>query len=374
MTLDARKLEVLKQIEEAPTHEVPISPDLAEDSEFILAAVKISVNMWVHVSPKLKSNKPFMLLAIEQDSHAFRWASDDLRDDDDVAFAAVKKDSHLLFIVSDRLKQDGSFKDRATKLNSWFPIIRAKKLIKNNVFEGISDTFAIMYGDYGILTKLDGGELSSNRLKYGVVDLTLIPQISNVLINYGQPGVFSTDNPFKYVRDQNRWNDKPLLRYTAMVIGYGLQIVRLGMALLATAFVLPLVVLVHALKFPYVYYQQSKLFALEGEICRVSDLKPISGITTFGDFATQTGSSLNDFCAATFQNAQDTEITSTSRKNSKEFRYGALKSSDSLLFFRPVNTETPAQKDRLQVLNGLEINNKFDGNDFEDIAIGRSFI
>lgn len=375
MSLDAHKLEILKQITDSPNHKVLISPELAEDPEFILAAVKVSVNMWSQVSPKLRSNKPFILLAIEQNSNAFLYgASDKLRDDDDVAYAAVRKDRSLLFNVSDRLKQDESFKDRATKLNSWFPIIRVKKLLKNNLYEGIADTFAIMYGDYGIVTKLDGGELSSNRLKYGVVDLTLIPQISNALINYGQPGVFSTSNPFRFVRDKSRWDDKPWLRFPAMVIGYVLQAIRLGMALLATALVLPIVAFVHAIKFPYAYHQQSKLYALQGEICSVSDLQPISGITTFADFAKQTNSSLNDFCVATFRDAQETEIMTTSRKNIDEYSYGSLRSSSALLFFRPVNTETPAQKSRLQALRNLEINTKFDVNDFEDLAVGRSFI
>jgi hypothetical protein len=230
-----------------------------------------------------------------------------------------------------------------------------------------------MYGNYGITTKLDGGELSSNRLKYGLIDITLIPQLSNALINYGLPNKLSTSNPFRYLRDDSRWDDNPGLRRAAYLIGMGLQVLRFGMVFLATLVVFPLVAVVHALKFPYVYYQQTKIFALQGEICRMSDKKPVSGLTTLGDFVEQTDSNLNDLCAANFYQAQENDLTTTSSENTEIYRYGSLSSSEALLFFRPVKNNTSFQKKALELVSQLDFNEDYDFNDFEDISIGRSF-
>lgn len=259
------------------------------------------------------------------------------------------------------------------KTNSWLPIIKLNKLLKNNLLDGIKDTFAIMYGDYGIATKFDGGELSSNRLKYGLVDITLIPLISNVLINYGYPAKPSPSNPFKFIRDETKWDDKRMLRNIAGGIGIGLQVVRWGFALLATLIALPVVVLVHAMKFPYVYYQQSKLFALEGELYGEGQVIPLKK-TTFSDFAKQTNSSLNDFCLGSYHATHKEDITSLSSKNTNVTFYGSLKSTSLLLFFRPTNKNSATQKAALQVVKSLEIDGSYNVNDFEDIAIGRSFI
>lgn len=373
LSLTDYKLSILKKIQENPNKVPVLSKELTEDGEFILEATKLSANVWSQASAKLKLNKPFMLLAIEQESSAFIYgASEELRDDDDVALAACKKDSALFFYVSDRLKTE-SFKDKATKSNSWYPLIKFNKVIKNNLAEGVLDTFALMYGNYGITTKLDGGELSSNRLKYGLVDITLIPQLSNALINYGLPNKLSTSNPFRYLRDDSRWDDNPGLRRAAYLIGMGLQVLRFGMAFLATLVVFPLVAVVHALKFPYAYYQQTRIFALQGEICRVSDKKPVSGLTTLGDFVEQTDSNLNDLCAANFYQAQENDLTTTSSENTEIFRYGSLSSSEALLFFRPVKNNTSSQKKALELVSQLDVNEDYDFNDFEDISIGRSF-
>ncbi|RUR09221.1 DUF4116 domain-containing protein [Legionella sp. km772] len=354
MALETYQLELLKTIEnKGNTPQLP--QELTENQEFILKALEITPNVWRQVSPKLKSNKQFMLLAIEQNSNAFIFgASDELRDDEEVALAAVKKNSALLFYVSDRLKRDESFKDKATKRNSWFPIIKFNKLMKNNFFEGITDTFAIMLGDYGLLTKMDGGELSSNRYKYGLVDLTLIPLISNALINYGFPNKPSITNPFRFVRDEEKWDSNQLLRGIALGLGFGLQVVRLGLALLATLMVLPIVAFVHLIKFPYMAYQQNKLFALEGEIYTDPNKTPLKK-GTLGEFAKQTNSSLNDFCKPHFYKAEENDLTTLSAENTHISSYGSLKSTTTSMFFRPTHPTSTSQKNALQVGNVPEV-------------------
>lgn len=374
VSLESYKLEILNEIRANPNSLPQLTDELSGDGEFILEALKITPNVWDKVSNKLKSNKKFMLLAIEQDSDAFIFgASEELKNDEEVALSAVRKDSKLLFYVSDRLKIDESFKDKATKTNSWFPILRFNKFLKNSFSDGVSDTFAIMLGDYGLLTKMDGAEFSSNRYKYGLVDLTLIPLLSNALINYGLPNRPSTNNPFRYIRDETRWNDMQFLRNIALGIGFGLQAIRLGLAGVATLMVLPIVAAVHIIKFPYVAFQQHKLFNLQGEIYAVGDTTP-KKISTLGEFAKETNSSLTDFCAPHFSGTKADDITTVSSQNSEQSSYGSMRSTSTLLFFRPTNINSPTQKKALQVLKNLEINDDYDVNDFEHNAIGRSFI
>ncbi|MFJ1270132.1 DUF4116 domain-containing protein [Legionella lytica] len=370
MSLSNEKLTILEELKNNTDNVPQFTQELSDDAEFLLEALNITVNVLPQVSRRLRENKEFMLLAIEKKSYAFVYASEELQDDEEVVLAALKKDSSLIFHASDRLKADESFMIKATKRNSWFPIIKFSKLLKNNLLEGISDTFAIMYGDYCIATRLDGGEISFNRLKYGLVDMTLIPLISNAFINYGYPAKLRT---FRYMRDEENFDDKRILRNMVGAIGIGLQAIRWALAFLATVIAIPFVVLVHAFKLPYVYYQQSKLFALEGELYREGAAMPVK-TATFGDFAKQTNSSLNDFCLGSYHATHKKDITSLSLKNTDSERYGPWVSTRSLLFFRPTNEHSTTQKAALQVVKDLEINEPYNINNFEEIAIGRTFI
>ncbi|WP_392536881.1 hypothetical protein [Legionella sp. 227] len=254
------------------------------------------------------------------------------------------------------------------KINSWYPWIKLNKVIKNNFFEGISDTFAIMYGDYGILKKIYGRELDPNQLKHGLIDITLLPQLSNVLINYGLPSRQRSDNPFIYIRDEERWNDSIILRNISCCIGFGLQFLRFAMAAAATLMVLPLVALVHVLKFPFTYSYQRSLLQLEGVIYDTESKNPVSGNTTLAEFIATTNSTLNDLSGY-----KSSDITSYSSENSQVDRYGSLRSTHPQLFFKPLASNTPSHLRAKEIAAALEIDEHFDPNNPQSTAIGRSF-
>lgn len=332
-----------------------MSDELKADAEFMLEAVKHHPYVLRYAAPELTDNKQFILDAIRINSESFKFASAKLQDDEEVVFAASQQESNLFNWASERLKANDDFKIHATKQTSWYPWINSTTIIKNNFFEGIKSTFAIMYGNDGILKKLDGQEVDPNALKYGLINITFIPQVSNFLINYGYPSKPAQSNPFRYVRDEERRNNLTLIRHFAGIIGLGLQVLRYAMAALATIMVLPLVALVHVCKFPYAYYQQRKLAHLEGHIYHSEDrTNPISEQTTLEKFVARTNSSLNDLHGSS--DPKNRDITSYSKENTSEFRYGSLVSRSSILFFRPLDSNTPAHKRAQEALAELEIN------------------
>ena len=351
----------IMQIEDA-------SQESKANEEFMLEAIRLSAFAMAHADPELQNKKSFVLAAIEINCLAYIHALDKWKDDESVTRFTVRKDPYLLFYASKRLKTDEDFRTNALKINSWYPWIRLNKVIKNNFFEGLSDTFEIMYGDYGILEKLDGAELDPNKLKHGLIDITLIPQLSNFLINYGAPTKPCSNNPFRYVVDKERLNEATLLRNISSAIGFGLQFLRFAMAAATTVMVLPIVAFVHVLKFPYAYYYQSSLLQLEGVIYNAGNNKPISKKTTLAEFISTTNSSLNDLCGY-----KSSDITSYSSKNTEVETSGAAKSSNPHLFFKPLNSATPSQIRAKAIASSLEIDEKYDPNNPRSQALGRSF-
>ncbi|WP_454783347.1 DUF4116 domain-containing protein [Legionella sp. WA2022007384] len=345
-----------------------VSQELKANEEFMLEVIRLYPSAIAHADPALKNKKSFVLAAIEINGWAYVYALDKWKDDENVTCFAVRKASRFLFYASDRLKADENFKINALKINSWYPWIRLNKVIKNNFFEGLSDTFAIMYGNYGIFDKMDGKEFDPNRLKHGLIDITLIPQLSNFLINYGVPSKPCSANPFRYALDKEKLNEATLLRNISSFIGFGLQFLRFAMAAAATVMVLPIVALVHVLKFPYTYYYQRSLLQLEGVIYNAENQKPISQKTTLAEFISTTNSSLNDLCGYKSSN-----ITSYSSKNTDIERYEGAKGLNPHLFFKPSNKATPSQIRAKAIVSSLEIDEKYDPNDSRSSAIGRSF-
>ncbi|MCW8407496.1 DUF4116 domain-containing protein [Legionella sp. PATHC035] len=367
--LDEFQKSELEKVRQKVEYLADASEDLKAHEEFMLEAIKISSFAMYYANPQLKDKEGFVLAAIAIDCDSYVHISDRLKDSERVASVAIRKKPSLYFYSSERLRADEDYKNNTLKINSWYPWIKLNKVLKNNFWEGLKDTFSIMYGDYGILKKIDGGELDPNQLKYGLIDITLIPQLSNFLINYGMPSRPKNDNPFKYVRDEERWNDKVILRNISCCIGFGLQFLRLTMAAAATLIVFPIVALVHILKFPLAYYYQHQLLQLEGVIYNTTTQKPISDVpTTLAEFAAITDSSLSDLCGY-----ESSDITSYSSENSAVSYYGSLRSTNPNFFFRPSISNTPAQIKAQQLVAALEINEKYDPNDSRSDAIGRSF-
>lgn len=343
-------------------------PENLIHEEFMLAAIRINPLAMLHADLKLRDNDSFVLAALAINCDVYAYISDSLKDKEEVTAVAIRKDPRFYFGASERLKTDENYKNKTLKTNSWYPLIRLNKVLKNNFSEGMHDTFSIMLGDYGITTKMIGGELDPNQLKHGFVDITFVPQLANFLINYGLPSKPMSSNPFKFVKDQERANDKRTLRNISTSLGFGLELVRYGMASLATLIVLPVVAFVHILKYPYMSYYESSMLQLEGVIYDAHTMQPIPETTTLAEFVSRTDSSLSDLSGY-----RSSDITSYSSKNSEVSTYGSLHSTNPNLFFRPLNSDKPAQIRAQQLVTAFEINEKYDPNDSTSAATGRTF-
>ncbi|PWY57678.1 type III secretion system effector protein [Legionella qingyii] len=366
--LDGFQQQELEKIKNDPMLIKDAPEELKANEEFMLEVIRLSAFAMAHVAPELQNKKSFVLAAIALNGWAYNYTLDKWRDNESVTRFAVRKDPVFLFAASERLMADEDFKTNALKINSWYPWIRLNKFIKNNFFEGLGDTFAIMYGNYGILEKLDGKEFDPNILKHGLIDITLIPQLSNFLINYGAPTKPCYGNPFRYAADNEKRKDATIIRNISLAIGFGLQFLRFAMAAAATVMVLPIVALVHMLKFPYTYYYQRNLLQLEGVIYDARNNEPASEKTTLAEFISRTNSSLNDLCGYKSSN-----ITSYSYKNTEVETYGSVHSSSPLLFFKPLNSTKPSQVRAKEIATALEIDEQYDPNNSRARAIGRSF-
>ncbi|WP_131793972.1 DUF4116 domain-containing protein [Fluoribacter gormanii] len=366
--LDGFQQQELEKIKNDPMLIKDAPKALKANEEFMLEVIRLSAFAMAHAAPELQNKKSFVLAAIALNARAYISTLDKWRDNERVTRCAVRKDPVFLFAASERLKADEDFKINALKINSWYPWIRFNKFIKNNFFEGLGDTFAIMYGNYGILEKMDGKEFDPNILKYGFTDITLIPQLSNFLINYGAPTKPCYGNPFRYAVDNERRKDATILRNISLAIGFGLQFLRFAMAAAATILVIPIVALVHILKSPYTYYYQRSLLQLEGVIYDAKNNNPVSQKTTLAAFISRTKSSLNDLCGY-----KSVDITSYSYENTTGEPYGSAYSSSPHLFFKPSNSKKPSQVRAKEIATALEIDEKYDPNNSRSIAIGRSF-
>ncbi|KTC91214.1 DUF4116 domain-containing protein [Fluoribacter dumoffii] len=367
--LNKYQIQELEKIVANPQLLKDVPEDLRTNREFLLLAIKRNSFVTAHVVPELLNDEDFALTAVLYNPNAYAFLPAKFKDNENITIMAVRQSPPLYFYASERLQADEDFKIKCLKTNSWYPLIKLNKVIKNNFYEGVKDTFKIMYGDYGIIEKLDGNVPHPNQLKHGLVDITMIPQLANFLLNYGLPHKTKIDNPFKYVKDDEKWKDAVILRTISCFLGLGLQCVRLGMAVAATAISLPIVALVHILKFPFVYYYERKLLKLEGEIFTENNT-PVSEKTTLADFVAMTHSSLTDLCG---YHGSDTTLTSYSAENTKESRYGSLRSSSPQLFFKPAPIDTPSQLEAEELMTALDINEKYNPNDAGAVAKGRSF-
>ena len=366
--LNALQRAELEKIKQNFEDIVNTPPELMANEEFMLEAIRISSFAMHYATPELQDKESFVLQALAINCDAYRHISPRLKDKEEVTAVAIRKDHRLYFDASERLKTDENYKNRTLKTNSWYPLIRLNKVLKNNFSEGVQDTFSLMFGDYGITTKIDGGELDPNRLKHGFVDITFIPQLANFCINYGMPSQQMSNNPFRYVTDEEKWAEKRTLRYISTSLGFSLEFVRFGMASLATLAVLPVITVVHILKYPYISYYKSSMLHLEGIIYNAHTKQAVSKTTTLAEFVSKTDSSLSDLAG---YGASD--ITSYSSKNSEVSTYGALRSTNPHFFFKPSNGNTPAQIRAQQLVTAFEINEKYDPNDATSAATGRTF-
>lgn len=377
MTLHSNTLALLDTLKSNVRCIQEMPAELLSNEEFMLEAAKIHPSVLSYASEELKNNKPFFINLLSQlqpcqmnsMTHPFLYASAALQDDEDVVLLATQHNELWFRHASLRLRTNVEFRNKAFKNNSWYPFITFNKILKNTLWEGIEDAFKMMMGNYGLIERLNGAAFHPNGFKYGLVDVTLIPKLSYFLIQYGLAGKLNEDNAFRYVRDNERWNDKPTLRWASFTIGVALQFVRLILAAMTTVLVIPLIVLVHMAKYPYVYLQDQALQKLEGDIYKAGYDEPTQANTTLKEFMTQTHSSLNDLYAS------NDRITSTSADNTTTDRYGRLVSQHSILFFKPSTQNTSiVQTAALATASQLGIDEQYDPNDFYSNTAGRGYM
>lgn len=358
---------------------------VSNKSEFMLQAYEVRPEVITYIGNQLSKDKNFALGLLNRMSslspestqyfHPFPYLDKHLRDDEQVVTMAVNQDVMLMNYVSERLQSNEAFKAKLLKSNSYFPIIRFSKVLKNTLLEGVSDTFQILLGNHGLATKLTGSEFHPNELKYGVLDILIFPLLAKQLFAFGLPikplGYEESVCAYRYSKDHDKAHLYKPLRHVATAIAFGLSCIRLGAAALATLLLVPVIMNVHILKYPYVAYQQYRLLQMEGLLHKGDrDTNPTP--ITLNDYLERTGSTLNDLYGT---NGKELGclVTSSSKKNTDEERYGSLISRNPKLFFQPSNVSSKHQEQANKAASNLEVMLPYDPNDFYSNPTLRTF-
>lgn len=359
---------------------------VSNKSEFMLQAYEVRPEVIAYVGKQLLKDKNFALVLLNRITnfspksnhyyfHPFPYLDKCLRDDEELVTMAVHQDVMLLHYASGRLKSDELFKAKLLKSNSYFPIIRFSKVLKNTLLEGVSDTFQILLGNHGLATKLTGREFHPNELKYGVLDILLFPLLAKQLFAFGLPikplGYDEDVCAYRYSKDRDKAHLYQPLRHVATAIAFGLSCIRLGAAALATLLLVPVIMTVHILKYPYVAYQQYRLLQMEGLLHKgYRDTNPTP--ITLKDYLDRTGSTLSDLYG-TNRKELGCLVTSSSKKNTEEERYGNLISRNPKLFFQPSNVSSKHQEQAHKAASNLEVMLPYNPNDFYSNPTLRTF-
>lgn len=205
------------------------------------------------------------------------------------------------------------------------------KILRNNLLEGIGDTFDILYGHHSMLYKFSGRE-DTEDFRYGATDLFVFPLIASALIEFGFPTRKITGTT-RYCVDETKAN---LLRTAVGILGIVLQLPRITLVVCLTALFLPIIFSVHILKYPYVNYLEKKFYHLKGEIIH-TDNSILSESSENKDdnlaaYVNKTRSSLNDL-----QLYGERNIVSYSKDNDIPYTgmYSYLTTCNPKLFFKP---------------------------------------
>jgi len=81
-------------------------PELRNNKEVVLEAVKQYGWALKYASDELRANKEVVIEAVKQDGYALRFASDELKANKEVVLGAVKQNRYALKYASDELQAD----------------------------------------------------------------------------------------------------------------------------------------------------------------------------------------------------------------------------------------------------------------------------
>jgi hypothetical protein len=202
------------------------------------------------------------------------------------------------------------------------------KYLRNTLKEGVKDTFNIMMGHQNYLARFAGEPLVT-KSHYGITDLFLFPLVSRSMLHYGLP---TKELPTgKWVKDREKTSS---FRYVIGFIGLLLQLPRLALAITLTIVALPLVCIIHCIKFPFIKYYENKFYKLQGYKNDCSNY-------TLNDYVKLTKSSLNDLEINTDKNLvkSNSENNSTYNPQAKAYRHNT--------FFSVATTTSKVQKEAL---------------------------
>ena len=128
---------------------------------------------------------------------------------------------------------------------------RLKKVFRNTLHEGILDTYQIIKGNHGLDNLLE--HKRTEYIQFGLIDLLVLPPLCSFLVHYSL--YTNTPEVKKDVHEK--------ISLAILIIGLLLQGVRILLAMLLTISIIPLILLVHTMKYPFLYVHTQQFYNLE---------------------------------------------------------------------------------------------------------------
>lgn len=162
------------------------------------------------------------------------------------------------------------------------------KFFRNTFSEGMKDTFDIMIGNHGILDSMNGYK---SEYQFGLLDLLVIPYIARAMCNYGFPTKDLEGSADRIAADDTHTG---LFRRTIGVIGLALEVLKSLAALVFTFALVPIVLAVHIIKYPFSKYLENRFYALDGEHSIFTGTSTFKVKKSLGNFAKENDLTLNE--------------------------------------------------------------------------------
>ncbi len=163
------------------------------------------------------------------------------------------------------------------------------KILKNNLTEGVTQAFDLIYGDHDIAYKFHG----YGRTKYtlGAADAFIFPFLASEIVRFTLPMKLCACSSTSYCVDET--SIRNIFSPIGECFGPVLEAGRLLFACALTGATVPLIGATHAIKYHYVKSLENKINKLQGEMVSANCFSEKRSKTTLGEFIALTHSSLN---------------------------------------------------------------------------------
>ena len=211
---------------------------------------------------------------------------------------------------------------------------RFKKIIRNTLKEGIIDTFGIVVGDHGTLAFINSYQ--TETIRFGLIDLLLFPSISELFIRYSLPRNIEAGSGRVTARHGTTVL-RNIIGYTLFFIGVLIQLSRLLTGVAITVSLLPIVLVFHLIKFPFIYFLQNRFYRLQGKIglSNLDTLDDKMDNQVLNDYVKESAASLNEL-----ERTTDEKIIAYSELNKTAVQSSVGKAACLRTFFRIKKTGT----------------------------------